>query len=393
MQIMRESGAVTRFKSHWLGLALPVLGCFGGGSLYGWSGLMPAVQGAFGVGSASASMVFSFALASFTLGVLFSPVLLGRVPARLRLTTVAALAGVSLAVSCVAPTFGAFLMAYGIGFGFSSGALYSHAIACASASGVPNLLVPVTVAAFGLGGVVFGPTSIWLTGLGWSLWSVSPALGCLMVVASVAMLDGANGQENKVETPAEIRFVAPDRQILQLWAIFATGSCAGLIVLGLASKFLVDDPTHAAAAVVAAAAGNTAGRLTAAAVASRFGPVPGIVGALGLTVVALVGLCLVISPGVVVILLFFVALSYGQVAAQTPLLVARQRPGPGFVGAFGWVFTGWGIAGLVGPWSAGWILEVTGDLRPAVIACIFLCLVGVWLATRLPAPRDDVVLM
>ena len=380
-----EVGILGGLASPRLGVVLPVLGCFGGGSLYGWSGLMPAVQDAFSVGSAAASMVFSFALASFTMGVLLSPLLLGRIPSRLRLVAIALVAAESLALSCLAPNFAIFVAAYGVGFGFSSGALYSYAIARASTSESPNLWVPVSVAAFGLGGVIFGPANIWLTELGWSLRSVVPALACLVIVAAAALFGSAGQSDEGTKSQADMQFVWPDRIVLNLWAIFAAGSFAGLIVLGLASTFLMEDAGSKAAAVFAVAAGNTIGRLSAAFVASRFGPAPGIMGALSLSVLALAGLALAGISGVVIALLFLVALSYGQVASQTPLLVSRYVPAPSFASSFGWVFTGWGVAGLLGPWGAGWLLERSGDLRIALFGCIALCLLGLFLTKRLSA--------
>lgn len=349
---------------------------------------MPAAQNAFDVGSSSASMVFSFALVSFTVGVLLGPLLFGHLPERLRLASVAALAAAGLAASGQAATFAMFVMAYGVAFGFASGALYSHAIAHASASGHPMILVPVSVATFGLGGVVFGSVHVWLSSSGWALWSVLPALVCLVVVMLVSLFGERKGQENKGKLAASLRLVKPDRTILLLWALFATGSCSGLIVLGLASKFLMADPGSAATAVIAVSLGNTLGRLTAASVSLRFGPLLGIVMALLLSVAALVGLSFAGSSIAITALLLLVAFAYGQVASHTPLLVASHFSEPAFASVFGWVFTGWGFAGLLGPWGAGWLLEKTGDLRPALFICVGLCLVGLWLVTRLPEPQS-----
>lgn len=88
--------------------------------------------------------------------------------------------------------------------------------------------------------------------------------------------------------------------------------------------------------------------------------------------------------------LFLIAFSYGQVASQTPLLVSRHFSGSAFPSAFGWVFTGWGVAGLLGPWGAGWVLEMTGDLRFALLGCILICLLGLWLTIRLPEPKAKI---
>ncbi len=381
---------MTGSNQSWMNATLPILGCFGGGSLYGWSGLSPTVQIAFNVGSGLASMVFSFALASFTIGVLLSPMLLGRIPSRYRLSFATALAAASLAASCVAPSFDIFVVTYGIGFGFSSGVIYSLAIAHASASRRPNLFVPISVAAFGLGGAVFGPMGIWLAALGWSVWSTLPALCCLAFVATANLLTTQKPTEYSLVADNKHIFVNPDRTILKLWMVFAAGSCAGLIVLGLASNFLVTNPASQAAAIFAAAAGNTVGRLSASAVASWCGPKPGILGALSASILSLTALGFTTAPVMIVAWLFLIAFSYGQVASQTPLLVSRHFSGSAFPSAFGWVFTGWGVAGLLGPWGAGWVLEMTGDLRFALLGCILICLLGLWLTIRLPEPKAKI---
>ncbi|WP_171207906.1 MULTISPECIES: nitrate/nitrite transporter [unclassified Ruegeria] len=377
---------MTTRNVHWLSQALPVLGCFGGGSLYGWSGLLPAVQNAFDVGNASASMVFSFALVSFTFGVLIGPALLAKLPARACLPAISGLAVASLLLSARAQAFEVFVLGYGIGFGFAAGALYNHALGVAAASRLPTLLVPVSVAAFGLGGVVFGPMSVWLIGLGWSLGALLPVLGCMVLIAAVSSVTKPALDTNAIRTTVRSEVIKPNRVILLLWAIFATGSCAGLIVLGLAPKLLPSGTHTAGMAVFGVAAGNTLGRLSAAGVATRFGPLHGFVGAVLLSMAALSAL---LVPGVsemmMTVLIFLVALSYGQIAAQTPLLVSARVPAPAFSSAFGWVFTGWGVAGLLGPWGAGWLYDQSGDMRLTLQACIGFLFLSLLLITRLPA--------
>ena len=371
-------------------LVLTIVGCFGGGSLYGWSGYLPAVRAQFEVSNAAASMVFSFALGSFTLGVLLGPVLLAKVAPGFRLPLGAGLAALSLGAAGMSAGFAGLVIAYGLAFGFLSGALYNHTISMAAQSRAATLFVPIGVAAFGLGGAVFGPVQFWLSGAGWGLWSIAPALVCLTGVALLALVVRAPLETHKTRHSAPVPMVKPDKTIVVLWIIFAAGSCSGLIVLGFAAQFLpkaADGVGLAGMAIFLAASGNTLGRLSAAVTAGRFGPVRGIAGALVLSMVALAGLTFTTAPGLVVGLLFLVAFAYGQLAATTPLLVRSQVSGPAFSGAFGWVFTGWGVAGLVGPWTAGWLLDATGTLRLSLIACIALAAIGLWLVLGF-AKRD-----
>ena len=374
------SRAARRFRQ-----ALTILGCFSAGSLYGWSGYLPAVRAEFAISNAAASMVFSLALVSFTLGVLLGPLLLTRVTPGFRLPLIAGLAASSLAVSGLSTGFAGFAIAYGVAFGFLSGVMYNHTISMASASSAPTLLVPISVSAFGLGGAIFGPVHVSLSASGWELWSIAPALVCLGVVALLAIAAKAAVDPEIEGQSAPVPLVKPDKTIAILWVIFAAGSCSGLIVLGFAAQILppvADNVGLASLAIFLAALGNTLGRLSSAMTAGRFGPARCIAGALVLSMIALAGLTFSTAPGVVVGLLFFVAFAYGQIAATTPLLVNEQVGGFAFAGAFGLVFTGWGVAGLVGPWTAGWLLDATGTLRFSLIACIGLAGLSFWLVLR-----------
>jgi MFS transporter, OFA family, oxalate/formate antiporter len=372
---------------------LTILGCFGGGSLYGWSGFMPAVRSHFSAGNTTASIVFSLALISFTLGVLLGPILLARVYSRYRLTLLAGFAALFLCIAGASVGFAGFVVSYGLCFGFASGALYNHAISEASASGSATLLVPVSVAAFGLGGAVFGPVQVWLTALDWALWSLAPALVCLALVAIAALVVRPPVVvERKVEQRGRT-VIKPVRTIVILGIIFATGSCSGLIVLGFASQILPSEAVSvglASLTIFLAAVGNTLGRLSATLSAGKFGPARGIAGALVLSMIALCGLIVSTATSVIGAMLFVVAFAYGQLAATMPLMVREQVNESSFSGAFGWVFIGWGVAGLVGPWSAGWFLDVTGTVRFSLAICIALCALCLCLVLKfVPATKAE----
>lgn len=369
-------------------LCLPIVGSFAGGSLYGWSGFAPAVRASFHVSHAQTSMVFSVALVSFTFGVLFGPTVFARLPVARRLASIAGLAVLCLFLAGVSPTFALFVLGYGLGFGFASGALYNHAISHMSQSGRPNLLVPITVAAFGLGGAAFGAGSIWLTQLGFGVWSHAPALVCLVAVVAVSLALGPSDEVGQTKGgPLFPRF--PGRDILRLWVIFACGSVPGLIIMGMAVEFLPpgsDAVMLAGLAVVLAATGNTAGRLAAGVIAPLYGPARGIVLSLILSSLSLVALLLSTAPVAVLTALLLVALAYGHLAAHMPLLVKSRVSAQAFSTAFGWVFTGWGFAGLVGPWGAGWLFDQTGDFTITLGICLCSVILGLGLMRQSITP-------
>lgn len=316
--------------------------------------------------------------------------LLAKVSYGFRLPLLAGLATLILSVAGASTGFLSFALTYGLCFGFVSGALYNHAISAATNSASATFLVPLSVAAFGLGGAVFGPAYVWLTASGWGLWSLAPAWACLAMVTMLAIVVRPANPPDMIARMPPQPMMRPNRKTVVLGIIFAAGSCSGLIVLGFASQILprgAESVGLASLAIFLATIGNTLGRLSSAIIAGRVGPVQGIAGALMLSMIALSGLIFLTTPAMIIGLLFFVAFAYGQLAATMPLLVKSQVSGPSFSGAFGWVFIGWGIAGLVGPWTAGWVLDMTGTVRVSLILCIALAALSLWLTLKVIPPR------
>ena len=68
----------------------------------------------------------------------------------------------------------------------------------------------------------------------------------------------------------------------------------------------------------------------------------------------------------------------------SPLLVGAGIPEAGFARVFGWVFTGWGLAGLVGSWGAGFLLDASGGFEPVSTACFAVTLVGLVIVSCIP---------
>ena len=72
-----------------------------------------------------------------------------------------------------------------------------------------------------------------------------------------------------------------------------------------------------------------------------------------------------------------------------PLLVKSQVKDAAFSGSFGWVFTGWGVAGLLGPWGAGGLFDATGSLKVPIVVCILLLGLSFWLVLPFAKQGQD----
>ncbi|MEO6624522.1 MAG: MFS transporter [Burkholderiaceae bacterium] len=373
--------------------------CATAGSLYGWSALIPALLQRYQVGYAEAGQVFSFAIVAFTFAVLVVP----RLDPRWR--SLHALSGYAcLACACVTAApwmarFWQFLLAYGIGFGSLSGAIYMVSLEIAGRTQRPALSVPVMVAAFGLGGVVFGPilSTLVSRGMGLSaLWLVALALaatGCFGFWRAAGEKQAA--PDSELPVPSERRAIKrPPGSWMPalLWLIFAFGSVAGLATLALASRMVADRGASAvwvSLAVAGVGLGNSLGRLAVGLLGRWLRPRAILLVAQGITFAGLVLLGLTSAPALGVLMVSFVALGYGLLAAGMPVLT-RALVGPGsFAETYSIVFTGWGVAGLLAPWIAGAVRDQAGDFQGVVAGASLAVVISLVLTVWLDATRQD----
>ena len=376
------------------------------GALYGWSALAAPLQQAYQVRAAEVGQVFSFALLSFTLAVVVAPMLRRRLGTSTALAISAATAGLFTALAAFAPNFTVFVALFSVGFGGTSGLIYSTTIDMAARSSTPQIATPVFVALFGLGGVIFGPLWKVLVVADWGLKGLLPLSGLLLLASLLSVVrlgtgkgSSGHGATAGSATPAVDVFgddtgtTQPARPslLLHIWLIFASGAFAGLMVLGLAAKIMEAGPSTlllTSAVLAGVAFANTAGRLSGAVFgATRDSPlaamlVSAVLTLAGLTAAALAGNALTLGAGLILI-----AGGYGLLASAVPMLTAGRTRTADFQQHYGLVFTAWGAAGFVAPWLSGLIYDRFGDfgLAYGIAAATTLVSVAlVWAFRRRP---------
>jgi len=347
--------------------------CFCAGGLYGWSALIPVIETKFEGSTEQSGLVFSIAIVAFSLAVIILP----RFPPRfhgLQGCVVFGLCGaMCLVVAMMASTYLLFLLAFGLGFGVCSGAIYINALTTAAHTARPAVITPLLVASFGMGGAVFGLVWRVLVLQGWG------ALALLSLVISLVGACLAGYIVNRRSAPivkvakeslsVPLTVVQPTVFIL-LWFSFSLGSVGGLMVLGLAGKIIDSIGATAAitsTAIVGAAIGNTVGRLSVSGFNFVIQPVNTALLAAGVAAIGLIIMGTSASPWLVVIGLIIVATGYGAVASTIPALVSSIYGKENFARVFSFVFTAWGLAGLIAPWLAGVIHDQTGDFQMAIL--------------------------
>lgn len=385
---------ISRFASNDFTVLITGFLCFAAGGLYAWSAMIPALEARFATGSEQAGLVFSVSITVFSLAVLATP----RLPDRMRGLTGVSVFGLAaaafLALSGMVGDFVFFVGAYSVGFGFASGAIYICALERAANTSMPRRATALMVAAFGLGGAIFGPAQRLLVADGWGLKALWVMGAVLLLAALVGLVTPKRlsaepdhdfgtdlASEQVLDDPKAAR-----QHIFLLWIGFGFGSIAGLMVLGLATSII---ETRGGAvwlsslAIFGVAIGNTLGRASAGTMDKWLHikwmiPISTSLSAAGLLLAIIFP-----TPEMSAIGLVAVATGYGLNASGFPILT-RHFSGPtAFARDFALVFTAWGVAGLVSPWLAGRAYDLTSSFVPPLLAALVGSGIALVIALRL----------
>jgi MFS transporter, OFA family, oxalate/formate antiporter len=340
--------------------------------------------------ASSLTLVFSAGLACFTVGVLGGGRAADRVsPRRLAVLTavgvVAGLVGAGMAFSV-----SVLVAAFGVVLGAATGLGYATAVHVAGTlAGRRGSALALVVSAYAAGTILIVPVAVALlnaTTLLTTFAVLAATLG-VAVLAGAALLPAAappRAAGKGPDTAGARRRTPPIRgSVAGLWLVFGLGSAPALTAFAHAGQ-AAGNPDAAVLAVPVLSAGNLVGRLVAGPASDRVGrPV-----ALHVAAAALAAACAVLAicdrPGVRLAALLLLGAQYGALSALVPAATADAVPAQRFGAAYGVVFTGWGLAGLVAPVAATALAARTGWER------VFLVFVGVavlaWL-TLAATPR------
>jgi OFA family oxalate/formate antiporter-like MFS transporter len=339
-----------------------------------------------GLSSAGAAGVFATAI------VVFSAVLLGLGPLQRRagprglLIAAAALAAAGLLLAASARSAAVLWVAVAGLFGTANGLGYGVAVGLpARVAHRRGTATGIVVAAYAAGPVLLGlvaPAA--LPAAGWRACLAVLALPVTALLGLAAVLAPARS----AGSPPRGTSAPPRRPVVLMWLVFAGGCAPGLALFALAVPLAGDRGLRAAGLAVAAlAAGNLIGRVAAGWWSDRVGRLPALATALVLGAVAVS--CLLGPVGVVLAGFLGSGLAYGAVSALVPALTADRVGTAAFPVAYGRVFTGWGVAGLLAPLAGEPLLRLSAE-RPTLLlpaALPFLAAaVAVLLLARQPTP-------
>lgn len=368
------------------------------GSIHAFSVFIAPLEAIYGTSRESVSLVYSFALLSLTVAVLGSHRIF-----RLSNPAVLVLAvGFCAAGGLILPLWIDGLLSvqigYGVIFGFSNGLGYALALQLA-ARAIPakaSTAMGAITAVYALGAMLFAQ-------LFHRVIADGGFEGALTLIAIVMLLVGlvgavAAGMSRVTLAPAgQARLPASatgsGKLTGLLWLGYGSGCLAGLMAIGHAAGIVQSVGGRGAyltTGVTLIAVGNAVGGFGAGYLADRFS-VRGLLAAFSLvSAAALMALAFTGDPLLVLLWLTAIGVCYGAIIALYPAVTLTYFGVQRMAKVYGRVFTAWGLAGLVGPWIAGWLYDQNSSYGLAVIlaACAAVVSAATSLFLPRPSPRE-----
>ncbi|MCP5242747.1 MAG: OFA family MFS transporter [Burkholderiales bacterium] len=379
------------------------------GAIYSWSVFVIPLKEVFSFTTTQTQMIFSLALAAFSLVMIYA----GRLQDRKGPRLVATLGGVVLGAGYLLASFsgGSFLL-LALTVGIIGGAGIGLAYVCPIAACVKwfpdkrGLVTGLAVAGFGAGAWLFAKIASNFI----DAYGLSTAFMYLGAIFTVAVVLGAqllrnppaewkpagwNPPESKLSAASAADFEWRDmvrcKQFWMLWIMFVFGAAAGLLVIGILKPYGLHSGLSAAAAANAVgvlALFNGAGRIVWGMVSDLIGRRNAMTLMFLLQGVMMLALIEMGSTEMTLsIAAAWVGFNFGGNLALFPATTADFF-GTRHVGInYGLMFTAYGVAGIAGPILAGSVFDMTGSYLWAFIPAGAACLVAAGISLGLKSPQ------
>jgi OFA family oxalate/formate antiporter-like MFS transporter len=366
------------------------------GSLYAWSIFVAPLEKEFGWNRAQTSWVFTIAV--FVFGMSF--VIAGRLQDRIGPFPISIVGAILLSVGLIAASFtnsliGLFLtlgviMGIGNGFGYATpipvlskwfpdrrGLAVGLAVAGYGAgSAVLAFIVPPMLKAVGWRG-----TFLWL-GIGYFVATMigafllkNPPVGWKpegWVPVTTAKLAATTYDY----TPSEM---VRTKQFPLMWIAYCLGAAAGLMTISQLvpyAKSVGLPATAATLTLLIGALGNASGRIFSGFLSDKIGRLQTLRLMIACSAVLMAVVANLSTLAFVYVALFAIYYCYGTQLSVFPSTTADFFGTKNLGVNYGWVFTAWGVAGIVGPMIGGYMFKTYHNYTAAFYTAGVLALIA-----------------
>ncbi|WP_371226005.1 MFS transporter [Roseovarius sp. 2305UL8-3] len=353
-------------------LAAASLLCAVLGSVHAFSVFLEPLELAFSASRSAVSFTYSLALVTLTCTVLLGPRIFARWSAARLVLVTSALAAFGTFLAGIAGSLPVIWLGYSLIFGAANGIGYGFGLQISAQvnPGREGLAMGIVTAAYALGAIVspiLFAIAVDVSGFALAMLAMSVVLIATGSI-SATLMHRAKAWYKSSRPAADSKPTAiRDQQLL--WIGYFGAVLAGLMVLGHAAGILAvlkpGLPGWTAAVVISCT--NLVGSLAGGRLADKI-PLGVLLSGLAiLTALSLVGLALIGPVGGVIVGLSLVGFAYGGTIAAYPAVIAKLFGTQDSARVYGRVFTAWGAAGLLGPWLAGVLFDISGTYHIALL--------------------------
>lgn len=335
------------------------------GSIHGFSIYLDPLQQELKTTRSQTSFTYSAALLMLTMGLLTGYRWFGSLRPLITMFLLVVIAATGLWVSTMAESVYLLWFGYSLVFALANGMSYGYALQFPAQvyPGNQGLVMGLVTALYAIGAAVT-PLLV-KSGLqygGWRSGMLVQALFLLSVLPMLVLLLSRNAVRFQIaDRPvAGTRFLTGG--ILPLWFGYGLTAMSGLMILGHAvavidNRLLNQSLVVFLPAVVALS--SIPGSVLGGWLLDRFGPATMLYGLPVALFMVLTGLIFAVTLPASLTALGLVGFLYGCTIVVYPAAIAHWYGAREGGSVYSRVFTAWGIAGLLGPWLAGTIYDIT----------------------------------
>lgn len=373
------------------------------GILYSWSILKKALVADWGWTNTEASLPYTVCIAVLAFVTIFGGRLQDKYGPRIIALIGGFLFGAGLIGSAFAENPTIMVLTFGVVSGLGMGFGYAAATPCAIKWFDPRkkgLITGIVVSGIGLSAVYIAPLTNYLIKSS-DIQNTFLFLGILSIVAMtvfslilrnppVGYVPAANTKKPATKHSADYRWqdMIKTRPFILLWMTYLMSATAGLMLIGhIASIALVQANWKAGfILVVVLAIFNATGRISGGFLSDKVGRTNAMYLAFGLQAVNMFLFAFYTSIPLLILGTAIAGLSYGAIFSLFPAITADFFGIKNLGVNYGIIFTGWGVAGVIGPIIGGRVADLTGAYNGSYIVAGAMLVIGVLLVKLIKAP-------
>ncbi|SFQ34635.1 MFS transporter, OFA family, oxalate/formate antiporter [Desemzia incerta] len=375
-------------KNRWLILIAAIITNLALGAGYAWSVFQTALLETNTDWTLSeTSLAFSISFAMVPVGMIICGPIVDKHGGKKVVLAAGLLFGLGMFLTGFANSIIMLYLTYGVILGLGIGAGYGTATAL-TVKWFPDkkgLAGGLTAAGFGSGAILLAPIAtnmIESVGVN-DTFKILGGILLVVICAASFVMENPPVQEKAVGVTTDkdknYKEMLRDLNFWILWAIYTFAATSGLMVIGHAAN-LASYYTLGAGAVIVMVVGlaNTLGRIFWGSVSDKIGRYKTV---MSMFIVSGTGLILLNFANTLEAVagiagLIFIALSFGGFLGSFPGITAENWGASKSASNYGWMFTAYGIASILGPSLASSIRESTGSYSMALLISAGMALVG-----------------